>query len=94
MMSEAKYILVTFNFYERPVPNERLKELFSKARDWVRYAPNCYILYTTTDIGEWATRIRKRVDERDSIYLVEFDPDVATGYLPERVWTWLGKERA
>lgn len=93
-MPEAKFLLVTFNFEGRIAPNEKLKTLFDKALDWVNYAPNCYILYTTTSHLAWKARIRKALDDDSTVFIVEFDPDKKTGFAPKRVWDWFKKDRS
>ncbi len=89
----AEYLLVTFNFEGKPAPREALAKLFNKALDWVTYAPNCWILYTTTDKEIWFDRLKKIVNADASIFIIEFDRNNRTGYMPTRIWEWLNKER-
>ena len=89
----SRYLLVTFNFEGKIPPASKLEERFDKALDWVRYAPNCYMLYTTSTIDTWYERVRKVVDPNDSIFIVEFERENRAGYLPKLVWDWLNKER-
>ena len=92
-MPRSAYLLVTFNFEGEAVPASELKAVFNKALDWVNYAPNCYILYTTTSYPDWYARLKKIVGSNASIFIVEFDPAKRAGFLPKNVWEWFKKDR-
>ena len=91
-MSE-RYFHVGFNFEGRDPPAKKIQEAFDKALDWVKYAPNCYILYTMKDEDIWYRRLREIVHEDDTIFVVELKIENRNGWLPKSVWAWLKKER-
>jgi len=68
--------------------------VLDKAKDWVRYSPNSYILYTTTSVQTWYTRLRRILDEKENIFVVELNIENRQGWLPKSVWEWLRKDRS
>ena len=90
----ARFLHVTFNFKGRSSPTESIESTLDKALDWIRYAPNCYILYTTTDLPTWYSRLRKALREDDNIFVVELNIENRQGWLPKSVWEWIRKERS
>ncbi|MGY4469334.1 hypothetical protein ACVWWK_005043 [Bradyrhizobium sp. LB9.1b] len=93
-MPEHKYLHVSFNFEGREPPTAQIKGVLNKAVDWVNYAPNCWMIYTsTTSAATWYARLRKVVDNDDSIFVCELNLDNRQGWLPQNVWDWIHKDR-
>lgn len=47
--------------------------MLNKALDWIRYTPTTCLLYTKTDVETWYARLRKVIDEKDNIFVVELN---------------------
>jgi hypothetical protein len=90
----AKFLHVSINSKGRALPYESIENVLDKAKDWVRYSPNSYILYTTTSVQTWYTRLRRILDEKDNIFVVELNIENRQGWLPKSVWEWLRKDRS
>lgn len=90
----SKFMLITLNFEGRDAPTEQLKTALDKALDWVTYAPNCFIVYTSSDVDRWFQRLRKVVHENDSILIMEVVLENRAGWLPKDVWAWMHKDRS
>jgi hypothetical protein len=90
----AKYLHVGFNFGSRPIPEEKLAVLFATSLDWVRYAPNCWILWTTTEPEEWYKYIKRDVHKDDTFFICELSITNRQGWLPQKVWDWIYKDRS
>jgi hypothetical protein len=91
----AKFYHISFNFEGRPASTKAVKEVLSKATDWATYAPNCWIIYSTQEKAEtWYTRLRRVLNEDDSIFVCELNIENRQGWLPESIWTWIDKNRA
>jgi hypothetical protein len=88
------YLHISFNFMARPTKTDELLPAFSKALDWVRYAPNCWIVWTSADPAFWYARLKPLVHDDDSIFICEMNINSRAGYLPVMVWDWLLKDRA
>ena len=89
----AKFLHVGFNFADRQISEDKLKILFDTAIDWVRYAPNCWILWTTSDVDTWYKYIKANIDERDNVFICELEITNRQGWLPKSIWDWIKKER-
>jgi hypothetical protein len=88
-----KFLHIGFNFDERPAPAKRIQKVLDKALDWILYAPNCYIVYTSRDSQHWYRRLRDVLDEDDNIFVVELNIENRQGWLPKSVWEWIKKPR-
>jgi hypothetical protein len=85
----ARFLHVTVSI---PPANERvLERLFDKASDWVRYAPNCWIVVSDEDSEKWLERIREVTDKNANLFVFELNIENAYGYLPQKIWDWFEK---
>jgi hypothetical protein len=90
----ARFYHVSFNFEGRKAPTEAINKVLNKASDWISYAPNCWIVYSTQEKAEvWYTRLKKVIDDDDSIFVCELTILNRQGWLPQNVWEWIDKER-
>lgn len=86
--------------YEDPeAPKTKaIEEVLNRAKDWYRYAPNCWIIYTGKDAKTWGERLRRipAMEDHASFLICEMpleQKDKRDGWLPEAVWKWINKER-
>ena len=87
----SKFLSLTFDFEGEKPPLPAIEESLNKALDWVRYAPNCWLLYTSRDEQVWAERMRKMVGEEASILVVKVDMEHRAGYMEKFIWEWIQK---
>jgi hypothetical protein len=77
------------------VPKVRDLELpFSVVGDWVRYAFNCWIVWTDKPIPEIYTILRQRLDRDDQILIAPIDVSHSIGYLTPWIWHWMQSKGA
>jgi hypothetical protein len=87
-----KFLHIAFNFYARPVKFEELKPAFNQALDWVTYAPNCWIVMTSSDAEIWYRRLKPLLHDEDSMLICEINmAEALVGYLPGFAWEWIRK---
>lgn len=77
----------------KPPVRESLLSVLDRAPDWVEYAPNRWLLWTSLDPGTWYRRFRKSVGPEDTLLVFPADLSEYEGYLPTAVWDWLQKYR-
>ncbi len=86
---------ISFDFHGRKSDPNELRPAFDRAIDWVRYAPNCWIVCTTSEPKIWYQRLKPLLHDEDLMLICEVGAPanriVFSGYLPEFVWTWLRK---
>jgi len=90
----AQFLHIGLNFAEA-TKVEELIPVFDKALDWVRYAPNCWIVWTTSSHEQWYARLKPHLTDRDHLFISTLDLQHGySGWLPQVVWDWLSKNRA
>ena len=66
----------------------------NKAKDWLRYAPNCWIIYTGQPANIWYKRLKELPELEDKTFFVcEINLDNRAGWLQKSAWEWLKKQR-
>lgn len=91
-MAEARYIQITFEFDGPPKITE-VKPEFDKALDWIRIAPNAWIIWTTSTPQEWYKRLKPLLGPKDHLYIFGINNTVRNGWAQKSVWEWLDKSR-
>jgi hypothetical protein len=68
--------------------------VFDKALDWVRYAPNCWMVWTTSSHEVWYARLKPHLSDSDHLFIATLDLRQGYyGWLPQVIWDWLSKDR-
>ena len=69
---------------------KKLEGVFNEAEDWLRYAANCWVLWTELSPREWCDRLEGIVDKPSRQFLVcKLDIDVRAGWLSNTSWKWI-----
>jgi hypothetical protein len=87
-----RFLHIAFNWSGEPKIDE-VKPVFDKATDWVRYAPNCWIVWTSSDPATWYERLKPHVGPSDHMFICAVDLTVRNGWLPKTTWDWINKKR-
>jgi len=88
----GKFLHIAFLWREVPKVHE-LEPVFNNALDWLRYAPNCWIVWTTTDASGWYERLRLHMSTNDSVLICELNLQNKYGWMAQWIWDWLEKPR-
>jgi hypothetical protein len=86
-------------YEDSDAPNTKaIEEVLNKAKDWYRYAPNCWIIYTGKDAKTWGERLRDVPGMKDHagflICEIQVDQkDKRDGWLSQDVWDWIKRDR-
>jgi hypothetical protein len=93
----ARFINVAF-FWKNTPKSKELEPLFNTAMDWYRYAPNCWLLWTTNGPEVWFPYLKKYLGEGDDVFIAELNlthvPETYTGWYQQSFWNWIKKHRA
>ncbi len=65
----------------------------SIADDWIRYAPNCWIVWTPYSLTQCSATLRAVLTLNDQFVILEVDPLKRDGMHYEWVWSWLNEPR-
>ena len=93
-MTTGQFLHIAINFKSGAAKMKELEPAFNKALDWLRYAPNCWIVWTTSDPAKWYARLKPVLDEADTFFICKIDIDTRYGWLPKSTWNWINKDRA
>ncbi len=85
------FLHIGIAFADHPQVPE-LEPIFNKAIDWLRYAPNCWIVKTRKPARVWLKRLRAQLAAGDLVLIVQIDPTRRSGLLPKWAWEWLAKQ--
>ena len=91
-MAKARYLQITFDT-EGPPKIDQLKPSFDKALDWIRIAPNSWIVWTTSTPDGWYNRLKSKLGPNDHLYIFGIDNSSRQGWAPQWIWDWLDKKR-
>jgi hypothetical protein len=89
---KATFLHISFSF--RSVAKvQELEPAFNKAKDWIRYAPNCWLVYTTSTTARWLARLKPYLADNDVVMIIKIPPtdldENIDGWLPKWVWHWI-----
>ena len=90
--AEKRWIHVSFS-WPAGGDEEQFKAVFNKAKDWLKYSRNCWLLYTGISTDTWSDRVRAVPGmENQNIFVYEIDPLEVDGYLSDWMWKKLYSE--
>lgn len=89
----SKFLMVTFNFFARPEP-PAIAGVIDKAKDWAKFAPNCWVIKTDLSPGDWYNRLKPVIHKNDWIFIVEIDLTKHRGWLSKVLVDWINKDHS
>lgn len=81
--------------YIKPQDGKSMEDVeakLDKALDWFRYAPNIYLLYTTTNADTWKARLLELVKPDGSLFISPLDMKIHRGWMSKEFWEWIRKD--
>lgn len=95
MTSKYRLLHLGVNFRKKsPTSGEidEIQEVLNKARDWYRYAPNCWLIYTSQPPAVWKNRLREVPCMAEVLMLIApIDLSERSGWLTKDTWDWIKK---
>jgi hypothetical protein len=88
------------HFEDNQAPDRKaIEEVLNKAKDWYRYAPNCWLIFTSLDADEWSRRLKKipGMEDHTSFLVCEVlvgKQDKRAGWMRQTTWDWIKKDRS
>lgn len=75
---------------------DAIEHVLNKAKDWYRYAPDCWIIYTARDAHWWAEKLRNipGMEENTAFLISEMSlaKDKRAGWLTPSAWRWMNEK--
>lgn len=89
-----KYLLAVFSWQSKPVPVEKIQSVIAqRASDWLRFAPNCWAIYTNESERAWGDRLHGLIGEYDSVLVFEINQHAFYGWVTHIPKDWLERRR-
>lgn len=75
------------------ITQEEVEKKINLALDWFRYDNSVYVVYSTSDINKWMTRLRPIVEKDGRLFVCELNHTNRNGWMNKSFWNWLRKQR-
>jgi len=76
------------------VTEDSVRDQMNLAVDWYKYAENCWIVKTTSEIDTWQIRLKPLVESTGVLLILTLDPTKRQGWIAKGFWEWLQKSIA
>ena len=87
-MPDPRFVVVTFisssNSYDKVAT-----PAMNKAVDWIRFAPNTWLAWTSSSPDRWYARLKPLLKSGDNILIYEVDMSRRSGNMPKAFWTFV-----
>jgi hypothetical protein len=89
----GRFFQVSIRFDDGVPKTKELVPAFDKALDWIRFAPNCWIVWSNNSAETLYKRIKPLLSEKDHVFVVALDISERQGWMSKSFWDWLKQER-
>jgi hypothetical protein len=88
------HLAVSFTNASGAPENTEIEAVLNKAKDWIRYLPNCWLIYTSRSPESWFKDLEgvPKMDKH-SFFICEINPKNRAGRMYPGVWQWADKSR-
>jgi hypothetical protein len=90
--SVGKFLHVAFNWSGAPKMKE-LEPTFNEFADWMRYAPNCWIVWTGLTPTEVHNELVNSITVGDRLFICEINLSDRQGWMDKWAWEWFRRTR-
>jgi hypothetical protein len=71
-----------------------VEKVLNKAQDWLRYAPNWWLIYTSRSLEVWQKELVEVPGMKEKSWVIcEVNITNRTGWMYKSEWEWINKER-
>ena len=72
-----------------------IEKKLDKAADWLRYLPNCWLIYTAQPARVWYERLSEVTEEIEgcNLFIAEVNLRNRAGWIKTSAWDWINKKR-
>ena len=87
-MSSRRFILIT-GYFKNPPDSDALEEALGKGLDWIQYASNCWLVWTSSSSDKWYGRFKPALKTGDRIFICELNIEKRSGWMPRSFWKFI-----
>jgi CRISPR/Cas system-associated endoribonuclease Cas2 len=81
--------LVTYDLNKPKQDYEKLFSALKHTETWWHHLDSTWLVKSSETIEDFANRIKKEIDQNDSLLIVEITKDSYKGWLTQKAWDWL-----
>jgi CRISPR-associated endonuclease Cas2 len=81
--------LVTYDLNKPKQDYENLFSALKKTGTWWHHLDSTWLVKSSETVEDFANRIKKEIDQNDSLLIVEITKDSYKGWLTQKAWDWL-----
>lgn len=89
-MSDFYHIYLVPNTW---VSQQEVEKVMSLAKDWFKYAPNTWIVYSSANVDQWFGRLEILIKPYGRVFICRLDVSQNNGWMNKEFWDWLNKLR-
>lgn len=82
-------VLVSYDLNKPGKDYEALYDTLRTADSWWHFLDSTWILSTSLSVESWGEKIRRVIDENDSVLVVDISKKKRDGWLSTDAWKWL-----
>lgn len=68
-----------------------VEKVLNRAKDWFRYGPGLYVLYTNSSTATWKERLIDLVKPGGNLFIVKIEMQERKGFMSDQFWEWIRK---
>lgn len=76
------------------ITQDEVEEKLNHALDWYRYNIGLYVVFSTSDMKTWMSRLKDFVEPDGNLFICELDVSNRNGWMNKDFWEWLKKPRS
>lgn len=88
----AKFYHIYIN-PKKGITKEVIEKKLNLAIDWYRYDDKVYIVYSTSDVKKWQSRLIEFVKNGGQLFIVELNINNRSGWFNSDFWNWIKSDR-
>ncbi|MFA6198127.1 MAG: hypothetical protein WC734_03170 [Patescibacteria group bacterium] len=72
---------------------DTVEQKMNLAVDWFRYNSKNWVVYSTSDVEKWVSRLQPLVEPTGDLFVCELNIQNRNGWMSKKFWEWIKKER-
>lgn len=84
-------LIISYDLKRQNTNYEQLYETIKEANGWWHYLDSFWIIVSEKNASQWADILKSKIDNDDSLIIIEVQKGSTNGWLPQRAWDWINK---
>lgn len=75
------------------ISTDDIEKKIDLALDWFKYDKGLYVVYSTSEVKKWMTRLKPLVESGGKLFICELNENERNGWMNKKFWEWLQEDR-